>query len=70
VCPDPSNNKQKVRKTLISRFLYFLLLSLKTDVNLGAKNIDKILFFVGILKATEEKSRIRIRKPAVRIRGF
>ncbi len=29
----------------------------------------KNLFFVGILKATKEKSRIRIRNPVVRLRG-
>jgi len=33
------------------------------------KNLKTNLFFVGIFKATEEKSRIRIRKPVVRIRA-
>jgi hypothetical protein len=30
---------------------------------------EKLPFFVGILTVTEEKSRIRIRNPVVRIRG-
>jgi hypothetical protein len=30
---------------------------------------EENLFFVGILKATEEKDKIRIRNPVVRIRG-
>ncbi len=32
------------------------------------KNLEKNLFFVGILTATDEKSRIRIRKSVVWIR--
>jgi hypothetical protein len=34
-----------------------------------AKKLGKKLIFVGILKAREEKSRIRIRNPLVRIHG-
>jgi hypothetical protein len=50
---------------------------MKTDVNVPSKSNTqkklKNLFFVGILSATDEKSRIRTRnrsrKPVVRIRG-
>ncbi len=53
-----------VRKTLIPTIFDFL--SLKNDVNVPSKsNKQKIktknLFFVGILKANDENSRIRIR---------
>ncbi len=34
------------------------------------KKKNKMIFSVDILKATNEKSRIRIFKPVVRIRGF
>jgi hypothetical protein len=44
------------------------LLFLKTDVNVPTVS-NKQKIFVGILKATEEKSRIQIRNPVVRIRG-
>ncbi len=50
------------------------LLTLKTDVNVPSEsnkqnNLEDNLLFVGILKVTEEKSRIRIRNPVIRIRG-
>ncbi len=75
--PDPSifygsgsilKQAKKVRKTLISNVLWlpYDFLYLKTDVNvLSTSNKQKLwkyLFFVAILKATDEKSWIRIRK--------
>ncbi len=57
-----------VRKTLISTFLgrFYDFLSLKSDVNVPSKsnkqkNLGKKIIFVGILKAADEKSRIRVR---------
>ncbi len=66
--PDPSINKQKVRKTLISTILW-LFRSLKTDVNdlnvpstrKEQKTLKKKITLVGTLSATDEKIRIRIR---------
>jgi hypothetical protein len=61
---------KKVRKILISTTLqlFFYFLSLKTDVNvpskkylISKKSLKKLLFFVGILSATDKKSSIRIR---------
>jgi hypothetical protein len=68
--PNPSIKKQKdVIKPFISTIflLLFCFLSLKTDVNLPSKSTTnkQKLFFVGILSAIDEKSRIRIR---IRIR--
>jgi hypothetical protein len=54
---------------LISTVLWLLidLLSLKTDVNVSTvcnkQKTLKNLFLVGIFKATDEKSRIKIRNP-------
>jgi hypothetical protein len=52
--------------------LLFDFLSMKTDIssksNKQTKNVEENLFFVGILLASYVKSRIRIRKPVVRIR--
>jgi hypothetical protein len=46
------------------------LLSLKTGVVVPTvNNRKKTIFFVGFLRATEEKSRIRIRNPVVRVSG-
>ncbi len=56
-------------------WLLFDFLSMKTDVNVPSKNNKQKnfekenLFFVGILSATDEKSRVRIRKSAVRTLG-
>ncbi len=58
---------KKVRKTLISTFLCLLLdfLDMKTDVNVPSKStkqkVWKKKLFVGILSASDEKSRIRNR---------
>ncbi len=58
---------KRVRKTLISTVLWLLydFLSLKNDVNVPSKrNKQKHFFniyFVGILKVMDEKSRIRTR---------
>jgi hypothetical protein len=46
---------------------------LKTDVNVSTEGkkqnkLEKVIFFVGILEVTDEKSQIRIRK-SVRIQG-
>jgi hypothetical protein len=49
--------------------LFCDFLSLKTDVNVHSKSNKQKTFF-GIMKATDENSRIRIRKSVVRIRGF
>ena len=48
--------------------------SLKTDVNVSTEckkqiKLEKIIFFVGILEVTDEKSQIRIRKTSIRIQG-
>ncbi len=50
-----------VRKPLISTVFCFLngLLSVKNDVNVPSKSYKQ--FFVGILKVTDERGRIRIR---------
>ncbi len=64
--PDSSINTQKIKEKnpLISTVLYLLceLLSLKTKVNVPTesnkeKNIEKNLYFVGILKVTDKKKR-------------
>ncbi len=52
----------------------FDFLSLKTDVNVPSKsneqkNFEKTYFFVCNLKATDEKSRIRLRYSVVQIHG-
>jgi hypothetical protein len=63
--PDPSIIKRKysIKKNL-DFYCYVTslwVLSLKTDVNVPSKSKkQKNLFFVDILKATDEKSRIRI----------
>jgi hypothetical protein len=69
----PSTSKKKFRKTLILRFCDFIITCLKTVVNVHSvsdkqRNLTKIYFCI-ILKATEEKSRIRIRNQVVWIRG-
>ncbi len=66
----PSTSK-KLRKTLISPFFVtsYWLLSLKTDVNVPSKNIKQKTLKENLLSVTEEKSRLRIRKSVVRIRG-
>ncbi len=68
------NREKKVRKTLISTILWLLFdfLSIKTDVKVTVtsnkeKKFEKNLFFVGILPATDEKSRIRSQ---IRIRKY
>jgi hypothetical protein len=74
---DPSINKQKSKENIDFYFLLLLfdILSLKTDVNVPWEKVimkntlKKNLFFAGILSATDEKTRIRIRKSVVRIRG-
>ncbi len=64
---NPPMNKQKnEEKTLISTVSYFLLTCcLWSDVNVptvrNKRKLWKNIFFVGILKATEERSGIRIR---------
>ncbi len=52
-----------VRKTLISTVLWLLydFLSLKNDVNVSLKSNKQKTIFVGVLKVTDEKSRIWIR---------
>ncbi len=68
--PDPFI-KQKKKKTL-NFYCFVTSLSLKTDLNVPQKVKSKEnLYFVGILKATDEKSKIRIRFPRslVQIRG-
>ncbi len=69
-------SSSKIIKTVFSLLCDFL--SLKDDVNVPSKsnkqnNLGKKLFFVGILKVTDEKSRsqswIRISLSEVRIRG-
>ncbi len=53
------------RKILITNVLWFLyeFLSSKTDVNVPSKSKKQktLFFFVDTMKATDEKSRIRIR---------
>ncbi len=60
--PDPNQNEKRVRKPFIpSSLTFFLLLSLKNDVNV--KVISRktfFLYFVGILRVNDEYSRIRI----------
>ncbi len=70
----PSTSK-KIKKILDVTVLWLHnnLLFLKTDVNVHSvsdkqRNLTKIYFCI-ILKATEEKSRIRIRNQVVWIRG-
>ncbi len=64
---NPSESKPKSSKTLISTVLWLLInllpVSLKTDVSLRyLSNKQKTFtFLAGILKATEENTRIRIR---------
>ncbi len=62
----------KKKKTNIY-FCSFVTLSLKSDVHVLqqviSKNVRKKTKSLGILKATKEKSRIRIRNPVVRIPG-
>jgi hypothetical protein len=53
--PDPFINRKKVRKTS----------PLKVPSKIVRKKTLKTIFFVGILSATDEKSRIRIRKKSV-----
>ncbi len=64
---------KKLRKTLISALkrLRNDFLSLKADINIISKtnSENKILFFVGILKITDEKSRIRMRIKMSRTRN-
>jgi hypothetical protein len=64
--PDPSVIKQNSKKTLDSYCFatsLWLFLAWKNDVNSKSnkhKKREKNLFFVGVLKVTDEKSRIRI----------
>ncbi len=67
--PGSATLQKSKEKTLIFTALWLLniLLSLKTDVDVlylqeivRKKKLGKNFFFVGILKATEEKSRIRM----------
>ncbi len=71
----PHHQATIVRKTLVSNvlWLFYDILSLKTDVNIPSKrkkqkNFRKKNIFVALLQVTHEKSRIRIRKSVVRIR--
>ncbi len=61
--PDPSIIKQKNKKNIDS-YCYVTLydfLTLEIDVNVPSKsNKKKNNFFVGVLKVTDENSRIRI----------
>jgi hypothetical protein len=58
----PSSRKKSKKEVTFILFCNFFL-SLKTDVNILSKsNTQKNLLFLGILKATEKKNRIRIRK--------
>ncbi len=62
--PDPSINKQKMKKPkpLFLLFCHFFLLFILNDVNVQkglSIKTEKILFIVGILKVTDEKNRIR-----------
>jgi hypothetical protein len=79
-CTDADQKAKKVRKALVSTILSLLFdfLSIKTDVDVRSKStviskktLKKKLIFVGILSATDEKSRIRIRirQSVVRTRG-
>ncbi len=73
--PDPCISKQNKEE-----YHWFLLFSdffglFKTDVHVPSKcnkqkTLEKNLVFVGILSATDEKSRIRIRMSVVRIHGW
>ncbi len=65
---DPSINKQKIRKTLISNILWLLnnLLYLKIDGMYLQEEVGNKKNF----KATEEKCRIRIRIKASQIRNI
>jgi hypothetical protein len=68
--PDPSINKQKSKKNLdffnfeFCDFFFTLIYSIKTGLKcplqkVKSKKLGKKLFFVGILSATGEKSRVR-----------
>ncbi len=64
---DPSINKQNSKTKNLDFYTfvpsYELVVCCKCTKDLSKKNLgEKNLFFVGILKATEEKSRIRIHK--------
>ncbi len=70
---DPSINKQKRKKKLHFYFilsLHFDFLSSKTDVNVSKSDKQKNLLFVGILSATDEKSRNLVRQSVIQIRGY
>ncbi len=75
--PDPSINKQTKCENIYFYSFVTLdtgnLLSLKTDGNVLTESVEKKLkknlFLVGILKATEEKNRIRISNVVVRTSG-
>ncbi len=73
--PDPSLNKQKVWKTLISTILWLLFdfLSIKTDVNVPSKTMRNKLIFcwhlVSHWRQTQYRIWIQIRKSVVQIRG-
>jgi hypothetical protein len=72
--PDPSINMQKSKKKHYFYYilsLHFVFLSSKTVVNVPSKSKKpKNLLFVDILSATDERSKIRIHKSVVRIRGY
>ncbi len=60
--PDPSINKQKMKKNLdFYCFVTSLRLFLNLQKGISIKTQRKRLLFVGVLKVTQEKSRIRIR---------
>ncbi len=71
----PSTSKKSKKNLNLYYFVtFFDYLSLKTDVNVPSKSkmqkhFEKKKFFFDILSATDEKSRIWIRKSVVRIRG-
>jgi hypothetical protein len=69
--PNPFIKKQKSKKTLDFHFLVtsFWLFIYESCSECMKKPSGKNLFFVGILSANDEKSRIRIRKSVVRITG-
>ncbi len=71
----PSTIKKSKKKPWFLLFCDFLLTFVYENwckcafKSTKEKNLEIKLFFVGILSATDEKSRIRIRKSVVRIRG-
>jgi hypothetical protein len=72
ICTDPEPDPPKIlqkSKNIISILLLLLLYDFDVNVLQKVKNLGKKLVFVDILKATDEKSRIRIRNSVVRIRG-